>query len=144
MPHIPRLSNPSGEYPDFIKRMRVYQVAIQLLEDAWNDAEALAEHRVTHTVGAQLYTAVGSIAANLGEGYSRSSGRDRARFFEYALGSARESTIWYKAAARVLDPETVAVRDAALEEIKRLLQAIIPRERDCTIRPRPTQRSAGS
>src|SRR5687767_6104139 len=135
MPHIPRLSNPSGEYPDFIKRMRVYQVAIQLLEDAWNDAEALAEHRVTHTVGAQLYAAVGSIAANLGEGYSRSSGRDRARIFEYALGSVRESMAWYRSAEPVLTAEIAADRLNKLEEIRRLLLAIIPRERNRLIRP---------
>ena len=77
----------------------------------------------------------GSIAANIGEGYSRSSGRDRARFFEYALGSAKESGIWYRAAVRVLDHPTVASRMAVLEEIQRMLQAVIPRERDRTIRP---------
>jgi four helix bundle protein len=43
----------------------------------------------------QLYEAVGSVSANLAEGYSRGTGKDRARFYEYALGSARESRDWY-------------------------------------------------
>ncbi len=38
---------------------------------------------------------VGSIRANIAEGYSRGTGKDRARFYEYALGSARESRDWY-------------------------------------------------
>ncbi|MEO8195070.1 MAG: four helix bundle protein [Gemmatimonadales bacterium] len=76
--------------------MRAYELARELLDDAWTDAEKLNHHQVTEKVASQLYKAVGSIAANLGEGYSRSSGRDRARIFEYALGSARESTTWYE------------------------------------------------
>ncbi|MFN8404533.1 MAG: four helix bundle protein [Anaerolineales bacterium] len=39
------------------------------------------------------YEAVGSVGANISEGYSRSSGKDRARFYEYALGPARESRV---------------------------------------------------
>ncbi len=77
--------------------MRVYQLARKLLDDSWHDAEKLRHHQVTEKVSGQLYAAVGSIAANLGEGYSRSSGRDRARIFEYALGSVRESMTWYQA-----------------------------------------------
>ena len=80
-------------------------------------------------------SAVVSIAANLAEGYSRSSGKDRARLFEYALGSARESTVWYEAVARVLPAGTLAARSEKLEEIKRILLAVIPRERSRLIRP---------
>ena len=64
--------------------MRAYRLARELLADSWADAERLRHHRVTETVSSQLYASVGSIAANLGEGYSRRSGRDRARIFEYA------------------------------------------------------------
>ena len=115
--------------------MRVYQLARQLLTKSWTDAERLRHHRVTEKVSGQLYAAVGSIAANLGEGYSRSSGRDRARIFEYALGSVRESISWYESAAPVLGTEVVLERLERLEEIRRLLLAIIPRERDRLIRP---------
>ena len=90
---------------------------------------------MTEKVSGQLYAAVGSIAANLGEGYSRSSGRDRARIFEYALGSVRESMSWYESAEPVLSAEVVRERLDRLEEIRRLLLAIIPRERDRLIRP---------
>ena len=115
--------------------MRVYQLACTLLADCWTDAEKLRHHSVTEKIAGQLYAGVGSIAANIGEGYSRSSGRDRVRFFEYALGSARESMTWYRSAEPVLGAELVSARLDTLEEIRRLLLAIIPRERNRLIRP---------
>jgi four helix bundle protein len=115
--------------------MRAYQLARELLVECWDDAEHLCNHAATKKVSGQLYSAVGSIAANLGEGYSRSSGRDRSRIFEYALGSVRESITWYESGEPVLGAEVVKNRLDKLEEIRRLLLAIIPRERDRTIRP---------
>ena len=115
--------------------MRAYQLSCELVDQAWTDAEKLKHHRLTERVAGQLYAAVVSIVANLAEGYSRSSGRDRARIFEYALGSARESMTWYDASAGVLGPEVVRDRVQSLEEIRRLLLAAIPRERDRLIRP---------
>ncbi|MBA3466142.1 MAG: four helix bundle protein, partial [Gemmatimonadaceae bacterium] len=106
-----------------------------LVADSWRDAERLRHHPVTEKVSGQLYAAVGSIAANLGEGYSRSSGKDRARIFEYALGSVRESMTWYQSAQPVLGPQAVRDRLDKLEEIRRLLLTIIPQERCRLIRP---------
>ena len=115
--------------------MRSYQLASELRKLAWDDAEKLCEHPITTEVAPQLYRAVGSIAANLAEGYSRSSGKDRARIFEYALGSARETIEWYQSSLPVLGEEIVREREEILVEIRRLLIATIPRERTRTIRP---------
>lgn len=122
----PAVSHATAKDPLF--RMRAYQVAADLLEAAWHDAKKLSAEPVTERIAGQLYAAVNSIAANLGEGYSRSSGKDRSRFFEYALGSARESISWYQGARPVLG-DVVPNRLDNLEEIRRLLIAIIPRER---------------
>ena len=135
MPHS-ELPPPERTGKDPLSRMRAYQLARGLLADSWTDAERLRHHPVTEKVSGQLYAAVGSIAANIGEGYSRSSGRDRARIFEYALGSARESMTWYRSAEPILGPEIVGTRLDTLEEIRRLLMAVIPRERDRLIRPK--------
>ncbi len=115
--------------------MRVYQLARELVDVCWDDAEALQRHPLTTNIAAQLYEAAGSIAVNLGEGYSRSSGRDRARIFEYALGSVRECIDWYNAGARVLPEDVVAQRVITLVEMRAILKAVIPRERDRVIRP---------
>jgi four helix bundle protein len=121
--------------------MRAYQLAREVMSDVWTDAEKLSHHVVTKQISGQLYAAVGSILANLGEGYSRSSGRDRARTFEFALGSVRESMMWYHAARPLLGPEKVREQLDKLEEIRRLLLAIIPRERGRLIRPAKRQSS---
>ena len=123
----------SGRDP--LLRMRAYRVACELVDEAWKDAEKLRHHGATEKISGQLYAAVGSIAANLGEGYSHSSGRDRARIFEYALGSTRESMVWFKTAQPVLGADIVRDRLDKLEEIRRLLLATIPRERGRLIRP---------
>jgi len=89
----------------------------------------LSRRPVTAGVACQLYRALGSIGANLTEGYGRSSGRDRARLYEFSRGSARESIVWYRVARRVLGDEVVAHRQDSLQHIVRLLTAIIPEER---------------
>ena len=115
--------------------MRAYKLATELVDESWEDAEKLKHDVATEKISGQLYAAIGSIAANLGEGYAHSSGRDRARIFEYALGSARESMVWYRAAQPILGPDVVRRRFDKLEEIRRLLLAVIPRERGRLIRP---------
>jgi four helix bundle protein len=122
----PAISHETANDPLF--RMRAYRLASDLLEVAWDDAKALSAEPVTERIAGQLYAAVNSITANLGEGYSRSSGRDRARLFEYALGSVRESISWYQGARPALG-DVVRNRLDSLEEIRRILIAIIPRER---------------
>jgi four helix bundle protein len=121
---------------DPLSRMRAYQLARELIDEAWTDVDNLRRDPVAEKLAGQLYAAVGSITANLAEGYSRSSGRDRARIFEYALGSVRETMIWYHTAQPLLGTETVRERLDKLEQVRRLLLAIIPRERGRTIRPR--------
>lgn len=117
----------SGE--DSVWKLSAFRLASYALHVAWADATALARVRLMEPVAAQLYRAVGSVAANIAEGYSRSSGRDRARLFEYALGSARESVVWYRAAEPTLGRPTSESREAIQQRIVRLLLVTIPRER---------------
>jgi four helix bundle protein len=120
---------------DPLERMRVYQLAKELLKPSFDDGQILRANPLTREIAGQLYASVGSIAANLREGYYRSSGKDRARIFEYALGSAGESEEWYAAAEAVLGSERTSSRIKSLREIQRMLKAITPRERDRLIRP---------
>jgi len=120
---------------DPLERMRVYQLAKSLLKPAFEDAEVLRANPITSETAGQLFTAVGSIAANIREGYYRSSGKDRARIFEFALGSAGEAEEWYDASGPVLGAQKAECRIMVLREIQRMLKAIIPRERVRLIRP---------
>jgi four helix bundle protein len=115
--------------------MKVHQLARELRGVSWEDADVIRQHPVTEQIAGQLYYSIGSIAVNIAEGYSRSSGRDRARIFEYALGSARESVEWYESVEEVISTDDFNARIKTLDEIIRMLLAIIPKERERTIRP---------
>jgi four helix bundle protein len=129
--HVPVSIDDSN---DPLKRMRAHQIAGSLIEDAYADSEKLKAEIITAQIAPQLYASICGIEANIGEAYSRSSGKDRALKFEYALGEVREAMSWYKGAMPVLGAEITRERCNRLEEIRRLLLAIIPRERGKTMK----------
>ena len=131
MSHNERAHEPSR---DPLAKMRVYQLARALIPDCWKDAKMLRAEPITEEISGQLYAAVGSITANIGEAYSRSSGKERALRFEYALGSVRESMERYYSAEPVPGAATFNDRLDRLEEMRRMLLAIIPRERGRSMR----------
>ena len=98
---------PSELTNDPLWRMEVYRLAVFAADLAWHDVSKLAQDRRTLSLADQLYKAVGSIGANIAEGYSHRFGKDQARFYEYSLGSTREGRIWYYQAHHIL-AETVA------------------------------------
>lgn len=114
---------------DSLWKMQAYRFALFLSEIAWHDVTKLMGDKRTLDVAGQLYRAVGSIEANVSEGYSRSSGRDRARFYEYALGSARESRSWYYKGRHILGSEVASHRMHLLTDITRLLLTMVPNQR---------------
>ena len=87
---------------DTLWRVEAYRLGLFVAELGWHDVTKLVRDRRTLRLSDQLYRALGSISANVGEGYSRGTGKDRARFYEYALGSARESRDWCFKARHVL------------------------------------------
>lgn len=114
---------------DSLWRVQAYRLALFLADLAWYDASKLAKDKRTLDLASQLFRAVGSIEANISEGYSRGGGRDRARFYEYALGSARESRGWYYKSRHVLGEDVATHRMGLLTQIVRLLLTIIPDQR---------------
>jgi hypothetical protein len=67
---------------DSVWRMQAYQLALYAADIGWEDVALLARDRRTIGIAEQLFRSLGSISANLAEGYSRSSQRDQARFYE--------------------------------------------------------------
>ena len=129
---------------DALWKMKVYQVAVFIGDLAWPDVTKLMRDRRTIGLSEQLYEAIGSISANLAEGYSRSSGKDRARFYEYSLGSARESRGWYYKGRHILGNEVAEHRMQLLTQIIKLLLTITPEERTRTIREEEAKYQTGS
>jgi four helix bundle protein len=114
---------------DVLWTVKAYRYALFLSDLGWHDVTKLMQDKRTLDLSDQLYRAAGSISANIAEGYSRSTGKDRARFYEYALGSARESRDWYYKARHVLGERVAQHRSSFLTEIIRLLITMIPQQR---------------
>jgi four helix bundle protein len=127
-------SVPEALTGDPLWRMKVYRTALFAGELAWRDVSKLYKDKRTVALSDQLYRAVGSVSANIAEGYSRQSGRDQARFYEYSLGSAREARSWYYQGRHVLSERVASHRINLLTEIIRLLLTIIPRQRGYKMR----------
>ncbi len=137
---------PTAIRNDPLWNMKVYRMALFASDLGWYDISKLIQDKRVQSLADQLYRALGSVCANLEEGYSKSSPRDRARFFEYSLGSARESRGWYFRGRFVL-PEPVASHRIQLQtEIIRLLLTIVPRERNAMSfrEPEPIYRLSSS
>jgi four helix bundle protein len=115
-------------------RSEVYRLALFAGDIAWRDAAKLAEIRHTLSMADQLLRATGSISANICEGYSRASGKDQARFYEYALGSAREARDWYFKARHALGATVTEHRLDLMAQICSHLLRMIPKYRGNFIR----------
>lgn len=111
---------------DPLWNQEAYRLALFAADLAWHDATKLFQDGRTLKLAAQLLDAVGSIGANISEGYSRGYQKDRARFYEYALGSARESRTWYFDGRHVLGSTVSEHRMDLQTQIIRLLLRMVP------------------
>lgn len=123
---------------DALWRVQAYRLALFAADIGWEDVTRRIQDRRTRGLSDQLYRSLGSVSANIAEGYSRGSGKDRARFYEYALGSARESRDWYYKARHILDGEVVEHRLTLQTQIIRLLLKMVPDQRQHTLREENT------
>ncbi len=125
---------PGAIRQDSVWRVEAYRLALFLADLAWHDATKLMKVPFSQRVVGQLYDSAGSVGANISEGYSRGTGRDRARFYEYALGSARECRHWYRQSRHALGDEIFQHRLGILTQIIRLLLRMVPDQRQTTLR----------
>jgi four helix bundle protein len=109
--------------------LRVYRSALYASHVGRRDAAWLARQPRLIGLADQLLRATTSISANIAEGYSRLGKKDRGRFYEYALGSARESRDWYLKIRDELGPETNDARLALHTGIIRVMIVLVMRSR---------------
>jgi four helix bundle protein len=140
-PDGPKLGGPA-QLHGAIGSVQAYQIARKLADLAWGDTDAMLRDPRLRDVAPQLYRAIGSIAANITEGYARRSRPDRIRYYEYALGSVEECIVWYETARHVLGSGTLADRLNDLVSIRRLMLTMIRNERQARTRfPSPPSSS---
>ena len=119
---------------DPLWKVEAYRLALFLVDIGWQDVTKLVSDKRTLSLSDQLYRALGSISANIAEGYSKSSGKDRVRFYEYALGSARETRGWFYKGRHLLGETVTHHRLQLTAQIIRLLLTMIPDQRPVTLR----------
>lgn len=125
---------PSVIRNDSLWTVEAYRVSLFLADISWLDVTKLSKDSRTRSLSDQLYRSVGSMSANIEEGYSKQSSKDRARFYEYALGSARESRGWYYKARHVLGEEIGQHRMEFVTQAIRLLIKMVPDQRGYKIK----------
>lgn len=126
-------SLPAAIKGDTLWKMEAYRLALFATEIGWHDVTELMKDRRTHGVADQLYRSLGSVSANLAEGYSHHTGKSRAQYYQYALGSAREARDWYYKSHHVLKEEVVNHRISFLTQIIKLLLVMVPQQRGKTL-----------
>jgi four helix bundle protein len=89
----------------------------------------LARRAGCSEIADQLRRATISISSNIAEGYSRLGKKDRGKFYEYALGSARESRDWYFKAADDLGPQLTKARLGLHTSIIKIMIVLVSRSR---------------
>lgn len=119
---------------DVLWKMNVYRYALFLADVAWDDVNKLSKNKLLISSCDQLYRSAGSVSANISEGYSRRSNLDQARFYEYALGSARECRGWYFKVRHKMNKQILDSRLELITEIIKMLLYIVPNQRGSKIR----------
>lgn len=125
---------PKAITDDSLWKSEVYRLGLFLGDLAWHDALKLSIKPPTRSLSDQLFRAAGSVSANTCEGYSRASGKDQARFYEYALDSARETRDWYFKARHILGVSVTDHRLTLSAQIIRHLLRMIPKYRGQTLK----------
>jgi four helix bundle protein len=122
-------SLPASVKRDGTWHVQAYRLALFSAACAWSDLGPLCREYRSASVAGQLCRAAGSVAANIAEGYGRRSAVDRARYFEYALGSTAEVRTWYIVCRAGLPAGLPEKRLDQLASVTRLLLVMIKTER---------------
>lgn len=133
------LSLPKDIKDDSLWKIEAYRLALFAAEIGWRDVTELMKDKRMHGLADQLYRSLGSISANIAEGYSHHTGKARAQYYQYALGSARETRDWYYKAHHVLKEEVANHRITFTTQVIKLLLVMVPQQRGKTLSLREEQ-----
>ena len=100
-----------------LEEIRYYMLSIQLWDECWGDTEKMLSDIRGKEISRQLIRSVGSISANIEEGYGRGFGKEYSHFLKISRGSARESRGWYSKSKFLLSEETINSRINVIDSI---------------------------
>ena len=115
---------------DPLWNFQVYPKSLFLYDLAWKDCEYLLKDTRGKAVANQLIRSVGSVSANIEEGFGRGYGRDYAYRLKIAQGEARESRGWYWKGRMLLKEEVLNHRMDLLSEIIAMIAPNIKKQQN--------------
>jgi four helix bundle protein len=115
---------------DPLWRFQLYPKALFVYDLVWEDCEYLLSDERGKANARQLIRSVGSISANIEEGYGRGYGKEYAYHLRVAMGEARESRGWYWRGRKLLSVEVLDHRLKLMDEIIAMLAPNINRQRN--------------
>ena len=110
---------------DRLTNLAFYQMALDLWDECWLDGDILLRDTRGKEIIKQLTRCVGSISANIEEGYGRGFGKEYPHYLKIARGSAREAKGWYKKSSYLLPSDTIKQRTDKLDQIIAMLNQSI-------------------
>lgn len=114
---------------DAVWSLKVYRIALFAADLSWFDIKPILDKKL-FSLSDQLYRSIGSVSANIAEGYSRRSHKEQARFYEIALGSTREGKDWYFKSRHILGNKVAFYRIKILTKVAKLLLTMINERRN--------------
>jgi len=115
---------------DPLWNFQVYPKSLFLYDLTWNDCEHLLKDIRGRKIAEQLIRSVGSISANIEEGYGRGFGKDYGFHLRIAIAEARESRGWYWKGRKLLPYKVLDHRVNLLSEIIAMLAPNLDRQRN--------------
>ena len=113
---------------DSVWNLKAYRASLYIADLCWKDTVYILDNKF-YSLADQLFRSTGSVSANIVEGYSLNSLKEKARFYEIAFGSARESRDWYFKSRHILGIEKSHNRILILSSINKLLLTMINEKR---------------
>lgn len=102
---------------DRIDEIRFYLKAKEVWKFCWDDTEILRKDFRGIEISKQLIRSVGSISANIEEGYGRGFGKEYPQYLRISRGSARESKGWYSRSGKLLPTENIKQQTEWIDDI---------------------------
>jgi len=110
---------------DKLDEVVFYNMAKALWDNCWDDTTKMIEDVRGKEIVRQMIRSVGSIAANIEEGYGRGYGKEYPQFLRIARGSARESKGWYNRSKFLLAENIIENRVQTIDSIIAMLNKSI-------------------
>lgn len=102
---------------DGLDRLFFYKEAQALYDLCWKDTDIIRSDGRGKVISLQMIRSMGSIPANIEEGYGRGYGEEYPRYLRIARGSAQETKGWYERSKFLLPADIIQARTQKLNMI---------------------------